>query len=721
MGKKLQQVTDAIHGTIYLSDMESELISTPYFFRLHDVYQSSTVYMTFPSNRTKRYEHSLGTMELASLMFFSAISNADSPTRNGFFDDLKKEFMKLLQKICAQTESQTAPYFISSKEQIIASFGNKIKVSQVDNKFLQGSVCNWLRQGIGAQCLADSALDNFQFYPADMEGEQAESDILPLFLYRCMLQALRIVALFHDVGHPPYSHIIETILGSLYEACKSSKNEFDNSKVKGFLDVMDSYVSSKKNGCRYQMILTNNKCNEQEQLHEKIGMSLLQSAINEVTPDLIKETAELEASEHKITKILYYITVVEFAMAIRAEKTTLFKSVHKLVDGIMDSDRLDYIMRDSLNSGVNWGEIPYKRLINSAKMFKKVGEGNKKYYVIAFPQKVSDDITDLLLVRYKIYARINFHHRCMKTAVSLQSAVYELAKDYLRHKNDEDCICPRIKNLWMALELGLRQGKRTNQVIQWNDSWLISVLHEALVKLSDEDTTEGDILFLKENLEEILLNRKRFYSLIKRGIDSAYLIRKAFDCAEVTEEKINDLYTMESKKYYENGGEQPLLSEVINDPGAKALDSIRRLNLLKKAMKSGDMEFLDTLMPMSADSLENKFDKILKDLKKSQEVADYKIIVNKLRSKTGLPTGQDALDAIYVYSGKEDCEKFDDEILHSQIEAIEKSVPWVYVYFVPVKDHERDVGKVSRIVFDELAKEIGNELKCRYDELFSRK
>ncbi len=44
----MKQVTDTIHDTIYLSELESELISTPYFYRLHDIYQSSTVYMTFP-------------------------------------------------------------------------------------------------------------------------------------------------------------------------------------------------------------------------------------------------------------------------------------------------------------------------------------------------------------------------------------------------------------------------------------------------------------------------------------------------------------------------------------------------------------------------------------------------------------------------------------------------------------------------------------------------
>lgn len=76
MQKRLRQISDTIHQTVYSSELESNMMSTAYFYRLHDVYQSSTVYLTFPSNRTKRYEHSHGTMGLAGEMFFSAITIA---------------------------------------------------------------------------------------------------------------------------------------------------------------------------------------------------------------------------------------------------------------------------------------------------------------------------------------------------------------------------------------------------------------------------------------------------------------------------------------------------------------------------------------------------------------------------------------------------------------------------------------------------------------------
>lgn len=217
---------------------------------------------------------------------------------------------------------------------------------------------------------------------------------------------------------------------------------------------------------------------------------------------------------------------MEIAVAILVEKDTFFKSFHKIVDGVLDSDRLDYITRDSLNSGVDWGTIPYKRVINSAKLVylthyedEKLSE-EERPFVIAYPKKVSDDIVDMLLVRYKIFARINFHHRCMKTSVALQSAVLESAENYLMSADDAQCINPEISTLWTAL--GMSIGDRKKRVIQWNDSWLISALHKALVNLNVKNTNNH----LKENLEEILLNKKDITHFLNEGVIVKNLCKK---------------------------------------------------------------------------------------------------------------------------------------------------------------------------------------------------
>ena len=211
MKRKMRQVTDNIHGTIYLSELESEMIATPYFYRLHDIYQSSTVYMTFPSNRTKRYEHSLGTMELASSMLFSAVSNANQDTRDELFKKLRFYFGEIFRLAVCYTGSQVAEYFTQCRNEINDVFMG-IETNQDSDTILQDIISKDIKNALAKGCFADSALDYFQYYQLEVEIKNETDSIENLFLYRCLLQAVRIVALFHDVGHPPYSHIIEDVL-----------------------------------------------------------------------------------------------------------------------------------------------------------------------------------------------------------------------------------------------------------------------------------------------------------------------------------------------------------------------------------------------------------------------------------------------------------------------------------------------------------------------------
>src|SRR5699024_454952 len=102
MQQKLFQIIDNIHGAIYYTDLEKEVICTPYFNRLHDVNQNSTVYLTFPPNRTKRYEHSLGVMQLTSDIFSQACVNSVGTEAMSFFlENVKDEFLTILEQLKA--------------------------------------------------------------------------------------------------------------------------------------------------------------------------------------------------------------------------------------------------------------------------------------------------------------------------------------------------------------------------------------------------------------------------------------------------------------------------------------------------------------------------------------------------------------------------------------------------------------------------------------------
>ena len=82
-----------------------------------------------------------------------------------------------------------------------------------------------------------------------------------------------------------------------------------------------------------------------------------------------------------------------------------------------------------------------------------------------------------------------------------------------------------------------------------------------------------------------------------------------------------------------------------------------------------------------------------------------------------MPKHEDVLEEIYLYDETQ-CTLFDERVtLKPQIKAIEKTVPWIYVYFVPPKGNI-DIKELSNTVFNDMAQEVGKSLSSRYIELF---
>ncbi len=67
--EKLQKIYDAVHGFIRFNDIERLLIDSEPFQRLHYIHQLGIAYVVYPGATHTRFEHSLGTMELATRIF----------------------------------------------------------------------------------------------------------------------------------------------------------------------------------------------------------------------------------------------------------------------------------------------------------------------------------------------------------------------------------------------------------------------------------------------------------------------------------------------------------------------------------------------------------------------------------------------------------------------------------------------------------------------------
>lgn len=686
MQKRLRQISDTIHQTVYSSELESNMMSTAYFYRLHDVYQSSTVYLTFPSNRTKRYEHSHGTMGLAGEMFFSAITNADVSVLNSFFSSAEKHLNTIVTKLL---QGNIRPTYCASSQAALANCFSAVlgrALATEANKAISNAYKNF-------EMIEDVALNH---YMPPFSNKLSSTDELNKrkFLYQCLLEAVRIVALFHDVGHPPYSHIMEGTLNDLYNYCKKAPNP--TARMSELINNLNPFK-----GVEYDDItcLLSKPLKVSPEFHEQVGLKMLASAFEDIFQNKFNNlSVEKISKAQKGTTAVYYITVAEFCFAILREQSSFFISLHRIVDGCVDADRMDYIMRDTLNSAVNWGEIPYKRILESCMLIERKFKKDV-YYQIAYPSKMVEHIDDLLITRYKIFSRINYHHRSYKTSLILQRLVQILAKDYLEKDDSKRALCPGIADLWNCLSSTLNSGDL--YIIQWNDSTLISHLYQTLAEVksgdcSDYNLSEEQYEDVTSLLEEFLLNRKHFYSVFKRQSDLTPIFSKLFELLAPSVDKVRE-YEQDKLEKAENSG---------NSAEQDAEDSLKRLNAeqLDGIIKSGDADSLERIFPL--DMLKILSD-ILEEYKEQGKILSYLVDKNRKRSKTGLPYREDGSDRIYLYNyntNGHDIELYDVSTLETRLAQLQHYCLQYIAYVEPRSENE------SITVINEIRQAISTRL-----------
>ena len=84
MVKRFHEIRDPIHVFIRLSTDERKIVDSAPFQRLRHIHQLALTYLVYPGATHKRFEHSLGVMELASRVF-DVITQPDNLT-----DKIKK-------------------------------------------------------------------------------------------------------------------------------------------------------------------------------------------------------------------------------------------------------------------------------------------------------------------------------------------------------------------------------------------------------------------------------------------------------------------------------------------------------------------------------------------------------------------------------------------------------------------------------------------------------
>lgn len=477
---KIIQITDSIHGTLPISQLEKDIISQHVFNRLHNILQNSTVYLTYPSNQTKRFEHSLGVMHLGGRMFYHSIVNAEQKVRDCFLAKAEDEIKKIIEK-------QPIQHLLRDH------LGSQIsRLDQMDKIILNDAL--------------------YQTYTPSVIQSRYR------FIYHLLFQSVRCVALLHDVGHPPFSHITESALNEIRKNIQKIPSDKWTIRQRNFMEILEELSDGKK---------------EAIALHEKIG--------NKIADRLLEYVVRLNKSRvdnkdiESIDRQILYLLVHQITLQIINENNEFFNDIHRLIDGILDCDRLDYVTRDLTNSGINQGQIEYDRLINSMALMKY-----KQNFLFCCDSRTLSTIEDFFQKRWFLYKYVIFHHRVVKTDELLKKIILHLSEKYLQNSKKEnkthDHILPLdISGLWKAIKDVNSDDKYFNALIQWDDAWLLAVLRKDYFS-----NYYGDDKIISKQLEEFLSNKKNYRSLIKRMndfsiLDEVVLQNLNFDWSQILE------------------------------------------------------------------------------------------------------------------------------------------------------------------------------------------
>ncbi|MBU5332199.1 HD domain-containing protein [Anaerocolumna aminovalerica] len=326
--KKGIYLNDSIHGLISLTEYERRIVSTIGFNRLHDVYQNSTVYLTFPTNRTKRFEHSVGTMKLCSDMFFQSLLNTTDSMLSEFFEIFEREYVTILDRlrqqmdVCEEKLGSRLPEVMPQIEL------DKLRHSLIPNNI----------------------------------PEQYK------VIYLILIQSIRAAALLHDIGHPPFSHIVEFALKDVYLEYKD-KAVSEEENAKEFVYIMSKYFEGNK------------------KLHEQMGDEISEGILSKIIVPISED-------DEKYDENLFELLILESVKRIFAEDGA-FGYLHRIIDSSLDGDRLDYVTRDVINSGKDSGKIEYSRIINDMQLIVENGE-----IFFCVPLKAVSSVEDFVKRRY---------------------------------------------------------------------------------------------------------------------------------------------------------------------------------------------------------------------------------------------------------------------------------------------------------------------------------
>lgn len=385
-------IRDPVHGYIQVAAHERIIVDHPVTQRLRRINQTGLADLVYPEARTSRFAHSLGAMHLASRFLLASIENADAPDA--------KEFFAQIEKLDAFTK-------------------HGLKVADLDELLLADR-----QEGGGLK--AAGAVFRHKTLQRD---EKRNRRLLGL-----AEASLRLAALFHDLGHLPFSHDMEFALEEYISTTKRKGKPIPE----GLRELVDGPP------------------------HEVIGHELasliFQTQVTAPSP-AIKAVFEL-ARRILLVPGGFYDQPNPNAGAI--------EWLHSLVDGEVDVDRADYLLRDARALGFEFAVYDLERLICNLVLVRHDSLG----MTTAIEERGFSALESFYVSRSRSNQYLPRHHKVAQVGIAFRF----LAEKILNHDKCKEF----LQTLNQVGKNGSHSKRDAEELLlkfaKFDDSWWFEVL-----------------------------------------------------------------------------------------------------------------------------------------------------------------------------------------------------------------------------------------------------